>query len=47
LSFSAPAALDSAPDQYFWQQETDALLQNQEMPAVAIQIMSILMFAQV
>jgi alpha-L-rhamnosidase len=36
LSFSAPHAHDSAPDQYFWQQETDALLQNQEMPAAAI-----------
>lgn len=32
LSFSAPHAHDGAPDQYFWQEETDALYQNQEMP---------------
>lgn len=32
LSFSAPHAHDSAEDQYFWQQESDALLQNTEMP---------------
>ena len=32
LSFSAPHAHDSAKDQYFWQQESDALLQNMYMP---------------
>lgn len=32
LSFSAPHAHDSAEDQYFWQTESDALLQNIEMP---------------
>lgn len=32
LSFSAPHAHDSADDQYFWQQESDALLQNTNMP---------------
>ncbi len=32
LSFSAPHAHDSAEDQYFWQQESDALLQNITMP---------------
>lgn len=32
LSFSAPHAHDSAEDQYFWQDETDALLQNITMP---------------
>ena len=32
LSFSAPHAHDSAEDQYFWQQESDALLQNIHMP---------------
>ncbi len=32
LSFSAPHAHDSAKDQYFWQEETDALLQNVTMP---------------
>lgn len=32
LSFSAPHAHDSAEDQYFWQQESDALLQNMNMP---------------
>ncbi|MDP5228876.1 MAG: sulfatase-like hydrolase/transferase [Cellulophaga sp.] len=32
LSFSAPHAHDPAVDQYFWQQETDGLLQNTTMP---------------
>ncbi|WP_205164627.1 MULTISPECIES: sulfatase [Arenibacter] len=32
LSFSAPHAHDSAKDQYFWQQESDLLLQNMDMP---------------
>ena len=32
LSFSAPHAHDNAPDQYFWQAETDKLYQNMEMP---------------
>lgn len=32
LSFSAPHAHDSAEDQYFWQQESDALLQNTNIP---------------
>lgn len=32
LSFSAPHAHDNAEDQYFWQPETDALLQNMDMP---------------
>ncbi len=32
LSFSAPHAHDSAEDQYFWQQESDALLQNMTVP---------------
>lgn len=32
LSFSAPHAHDSAEDQYFWQQESDALLQNITIP---------------
>lgn len=32
LSFSAPHAHDSAPDQYFWQPESDRLLQDQVMP---------------
>ncbi|MGB6150505.1 MAG: sulfatase-like hydrolase/transferase [Pricia sp.] len=32
LSFSAPHAHDSAEDQYFWQQESDKLLQNTTMP---------------
>jgi len=32
LSFSAPHAHDSAEDQYFWQQESDVLLQNMTMP---------------
>ncbi len=33
LSFSAPHAHDPAEDQYFWQEESDALLQNMKMPA--------------
>lgn len=32
LSFSAPHAHDSAPDQYFWQPEQDQLLANGEVP---------------
>ncbi|MBT2161256.1 sulfatase-like hydrolase/transferase [Zobellia barbeyronii] len=32
LSFSAPHAHDGAEDQYFWQTESDALLQNINMP---------------
>ncbi|KAG1649517.1 Arylsulfatase [Nymphon striatum] len=36
LSFSAPHAHDSAKDQYFWQQESDALLQNITMPAAEL-----------
>lgn len=32
LSFSAPHAHDSAKDQYFWQNETNALLQNVTIP---------------
>jgi arylsulfatase A-like enzyme len=32
LSFSAPHAHDPAEDQYFWQEESDALLQNMKMP---------------
>lgn len=32
LSFSAPHAHDGAPDQYFWQTETDGLLQNTTIP---------------
>jgi arylsulfatase A-like enzyme len=32
LSFSAPHAHDNAEDQYFWQPETDSLLQNMDMP---------------
>lgn len=32
LSFSAPHAQDSAPDQYFWQESTDGLYQNMDMP---------------
>ncbi len=32
LSFSAPHAHDSAKDQYFWQETTDELLQDIEMP---------------
>ena len=36
LSFSAPHAHDRAPDQYFWQQETDKLLQNTTIPEPAL-----------
>jgi len=36
LSFSAPHAHDSAEDQYFWQPESDALLQNMNMPGPAL-----------
>lgn len=32
LSFSAPHAHDSAEEQYFWQEETDSLYQNRDMP---------------
>jgi arylsulfatase A-like enzyme len=32
LSFSAPHAHDPAEDQYFWQEESDALLQNMKVP---------------
>ena len=32
LSFSAPHAQDSAPEQYFWQDETDTLLQDVKIP---------------
>lgn len=32
LSFSAPHAHDGAPDQYFWQAETDKLLENITIP---------------
>lgn len=32
LSFSAPHAHDGAPDQYFWQAETDKLLENTTIP---------------
>jgi len=32
LSFSAPHAHDSAKDQYYWQEETDALLKGIKMP---------------
>ena len=32
LSFSAPHAHDSAEDQYFWQEESDKLLQDTTMP---------------
>ncbi len=36
LSFSAPHAHDPAEDQYFWQEESDALLQNMKMPGPAL-----------
>ncbi|THH40397.1 sulfatase-like hydrolase/transferase [Neolewinella litorea] len=36
LSFSAPHAHDPAPEQYFWQPETDALLQDVSAPAPAL-----------
>lgn len=32
LSFSAPHAHDPAEDQYYWQEETDGLLQGMKMP---------------
>ena len=32
LSFSAPHAHDGAPDQYFWQAETDKMLENTTIP---------------
>jgi len=32
LSFSAPHAQDSAPEQYFWQEKTDHLYQDMDMP---------------
>jgi arylsulfatase A-like enzyme len=36
LSFSAPHAHDNAPDQYFWQGESDKLYQDMEMPKADI-----------
>lgn len=36
LSFSAPHAQDSAPDQYFWQESTDGLYQNMDMPGPSL-----------
>lgn len=36
LSFSAPHAHDPAPEQYFWQEESDKLYQNMEMPPADI-----------
>ena len=36
LSFSAPHAHDGAPDQYFWQTETNNLLQGVEIPPAKI-----------
>ncbi|NJB86569.1 arylsulfatase A-like enzyme [Lewinella marina] len=36
LSFSAPHAHDPAEEQYFWQTETDGLLQNGDVPAPAL-----------
>lgn len=36
LSFSAPHAHDNAPLQYFWQDVSDKLYQNMEMPAADI-----------
>ncbi|MCV9386638.1 sulfatase-like hydrolase/transferase [Reichenbachiella ulvae] len=36
LSFSAPHAHDGAPEQYFWQNTTNDLLQNIEIPKAAI-----------
>lgn len=36
LSFSAPHAHDSAPDQYFWQSEQDDVLDNGEVPGPAL-----------
>ncbi len=36
LSFSAPHAHDPAPDQYFWQDETNSLLQDVTIPKAAL-----------
>ena len=36
LSFSAPHAHDNAPEQYFWQAETDSLLRSYAIPAPAL-----------
>ncbi|AUS06274.1 sulfatase-like hydrolase/transferase [Pseudotamlana carrageenivorans] len=36
LSFSAPHAHDGAPEQYFWQNTTDGLLQNTTIPEPAL-----------
>ncbi|CAM4200738.1 sulfatase [Zobellia roscoffensis] len=36
LSFSAPHAHDSAEDQYFWQEESDKLLQNKNVPSAKL-----------
>jgi arylsulfatase A-like enzyme len=36
LSFSAPHAHDRAPDQYFWQNTTDGLMQNVTIPPPAL-----------
>ena len=36
LSFSAPHAHDNAPEQYFWQAETDSLLHSYAIPAPAL-----------
>lgn len=36
LSFSAPHAHDPAEDQYFWQEATDPLLQNTEIPGPSL-----------
>lgn len=36
LSFSAPHAHDGAPDQYFWQETTDGLLQDVQIPKANI-----------
>ena len=36
LSFSAPHAHDGAEEQYFWQEETDHLYQDMEMPGPAL-----------
>ncbi len=37
MSFSAPHAHDNAPEQYFWQPESDALLANTIVPPPALQ----------
>jgi arylsulfatase A-like enzyme len=36
LSFSAPHAHDGAPEQYFWQESLDAMLQNTTIPEPAL-----------